>query len=196
MLIIQDILVSDDVVEKKFLCNLNACKGACCVAGDSGAPLESDEIVILTQIYEDVKPYLTEEGKAAIEEQGLSVYYDEPKEYGTPLIDGAACAFVTFDRKGTALCGIEQAYIDGKIEFKKPISCHLYPIRIEENKVSNFEALNYDKWDICNAACKLGEEKQLPVYKFLKEAIIRKYGEDFYEELDAGAEHFNKMKDS
>ena len=194
MLIIQDILVSDDVVEKKFICNLNACKGACCVAGDSGAPLESDEMVILTQIYEDVKPYLTEEGKAAIEEQGLSVYYDEPKEYGTPLIDGAACAFVTFDRKGTALCGIEQAYIDGKTDFKKPISCHLYPIRIESNKASNFEALNYDKWDICNAACKLGEKEQLPVYKFLKEAITRKYGADFYDELDAGAEHFHKMK--
>lgn len=195
MLIIQDILVSDDVVEKNFICNLNACKGACCVAGDSGAPLELDEIPILSQIYEDVKPYLTEEGKAAIEELGLSVYYKKAAEYGTPLIDGGACAFVTFDDKGTALCGIEQAYNDGKVAFKKPISCHLYPIRIEMSKISNFEALNYDKWDICKAACALGEKEQLPVYKFLKEAIIRKYGADFYDELDAAAEHLKKVKD-
>lgn len=194
MLIIQDILVSDDVVEKKFLCNLSACKGACCVEGDSGAPLTSEEMIILAQVYKDVKPYLTEEGKAAIEELGLSVYYKESEEYGTPLIDNAACAFITFDDKGTALCGIEQAYNDGKIAFKKPISCHLYPIRIEENKTLNFEALNYDKWDICSAACKLGEKEQLPVYKFLKEAITRKYGADFYEELDAAAEHLKESK--
>jgi len=195
MLIIQDILVSDDVVEKKFICNLNACKGGCCVAGDSGAPLESEEITILSQIYEDVKPYLTKEGKAAIEELGLSVYYDRPAEYGTPLINRGACAFVIYDAKGTALCGIEQAYIDGKTDFKKPISCHLYPIRLEENKISGFEALNYDQWDLCIASCKVGENEQLPVYKFLKEAIIRKYGEDFYDELDAAAEHLAKRKE-
>lgn len=195
MLIIQEILVSSDVVEKKFLCNLNACKGACCVEGDSGAPLESEEIQILPQIYEEVKPYLTEAGKAAIEELGLSVYYKESEEYGTPLIDNGPCAFITYDDKGIALCGIEQAYNDKKISFKKPISCHLYPIRVEANESTNFEAMNYDKWDICNPACKLGEKEQLPVYKFLKEAITRKYGEDFYDELDAAAQYMNQKKD-
>ena len=195
MIIIQDILVSDDVVEKKFICDLNACKGACCVEGDSGAPLEEEEKIILAQIYKDVEPYLTEEGKAAIRELGLSVYYEEAEEFGTPLIDNQACAFITFDHKGIALCGIEQAYNDGKIEFKKPISCHLYPIRIESNKNINFEAMNYDKWDICNPACKLGEKEQLPVYKFLKEAITRKYGEDFYDELDAAAEYKKKTQE-
>lgn len=194
MLIIQDILVSDDIVKKKFVCNLNACKGACCVEGDSGAPLEEDEKIILAQIYKDVEPYLTEEGKAAIQELGLSVYYKESDEFGTPLIDNGPCAFITYDDKGVALCGIEQAYYDGKIDFKKPISCHLYPIRIESNKNANFEAINYDKWDICNPACKLGEKEQMPVYKFLKEAISRKYGEDFYKELDAAAEYINSKQ--
>lgn len=189
MLIIQDVLVSDDVVDKKFICNLNACKGACCVEGDTGAPLEKEEMAILSEIYEDVKPYITEEGKAAIEELGLSVYYKEAEEYGTPLIDNGPCAFITYDDKGIALCGIEQAYIDGKIKFKKPISCHLYPIRIDTNEETNFKAMNYDKWDICNPACKLGEKEQLPVYKFLKDAITRKYGTDFYDELDAAAEY-------
>ncbi len=195
MLIIQDVLVSNDVVEKHFLCNLNACKGACCVEGDSGAPLESHERQILSQIYEDVKPYLTTEGIQAIEEAGVSVYYDEAEEYGTPLIDNGPCAFITYDQLGIAKCGIEQAHIDGKIDFKKPISCHLYPIRVEANEESGFEAMNYDKWDICSAACELGKKKQLPVYKFLKDAIIRKYGEDFYEELDAAANYMSENND-
>ncbi len=191
MLIIQDILISDDIVEKKFLCNLNACKGACCVEGDFGAPLEDEEIEVLEKIYPKIKPFLTEEGKSVIEQKGVKAYYEEPKEYGTPLIDGKACAFINFNSEGIAICGIEQAYNQGEINFKKPISCHLYPIRIEKNDSAGFEALNYDKWDICNPACSLGNEKQLPVYRFLKDAIIRKYGEDFYEELEAAVAYLD-----
>ncbi len=192
MLIIKDKLVSDDIVEKNFICNLNACKGACCVEGDSGAPLEDEEMRILTDIYKDVEPYLTSEGKAAIKESGLSVYYKESEEFGTPLIDNGPCAFVTYDKSGMALCGIEQAYYDGKTDFKKPISCHLYPIRVEKNPESGFEALNYDKWDICKAACQLGNKEKVPIYVFLKEALIRKYGEEFYEELDATAKYLDE----
>ncbi len=191
MLIIGDVLVSDDVVKKQFLCNLSACKGACCVEGDFGAPLEDEEIRILQDIYEDVKPYLTEEGIAAIEKLGVSVYYEEDESNGTSLINGKACSFISYDSLGIAKCGIEQAYYDGVVDFKKPISCELYPIRIETNESGSFEAMNYDKWDICNAACTLGKEKELPVYEFLKNAIIRKYGEEFYNELDAAAKHLN-----
>jgi hypothetical protein len=190
MIIIQDrVLVSDPVVKQRFICNLKACKGACCVQGDTGAPLEGDEADILADIYKEVSPYLTPEGRAAIAEQGFAVYYDEAEEYGTPLIDGGPCAFITYTSDGIALCGIEQAYYDGKVNFKKPISCHLYPIRVESELTTGFEALNYDEWDICNPACRLGEKEQMPLYQFLKEALIRKYGEEFYEELDSAAKY-------
>jgi len=189
MLIIQEVLVSDDVIEKHFLCNLNACKGACCWEGDWGAPLEADEKEILDEIYPKVKPYLTDEGIAQIEKQGTSVYNEEPAEFGTTLIENKACAFMTRDSIGIAHCGIEQAHNDGIIDFKKPISCHLYPIRASKDEHVGFEALNYDKWDICSAACDLGKKEQLPVYIFVQDAIKRKYGDEFYDELHAAALH-------
>lgn len=188
MLIIQDKLVSDDVVKQHFICNLDACKGACCWEGDFGAPLEKEELDVFENIYDKVKPFLKAEGVKVIQEKGLYVYYDEAKEHGTPLLENGACAFLTYEANGIAKCGIEKAYEAGVIDYKKPISCHLYPIRVEREEALNFEALNYDKWDICSAACKLGKKEQLPVYKFVKEAIIRKYGADFYEELDAAAQ--------
>ena len=185
MLIVQDILISDDLVEKQFVCNLNACKGACCWEGDFGAPLEKEEMEILEKIYDKVAPYLTEEGKAAIKQQGLFKYYETPKEYGTPLIDNRACAFITYNEIGMAKCGIELAHEAGEIDFKKPISCHLYPVRVKKDRRIGFEALNYDQWDICSAACELGKKEQVPVYQFVKSALIRKYGAAFYQELDA-----------
>lgn len=192
MLIVQDIFISEDVIKEKFLCNLNACKGACCWEGDYGAPLEKEELHTLERIYDDVKPFLTLEGQNAIEKQGLFVYNKKPKEYGTPLIDEAACAYMTYDQNGVAKCGIEKAYEAGVTDFKKPISCHLYPIRIKRNKEVNFEALNYDEWDICSAACELGKQEQLPIYKFVKDALIRKYGEAFYEELEAAVRYLEE----
>jgi len=191
MLIIQDKFVSLDIVEKQFLCNLNACKGACCWEGDSGAPLEMEELKILDQIYESVSPYLSGESIARIEAEGGYKYYKDFEEYGTNLLDNGACVYMTKDENGFAKCGIEQAHRDGKIDFYKPISCHLYPIRITEEKSTNFEALNYDKWDICSAACELGKKEQLPIYQFVKEAIIRKYGKEFYEELEAAAQVYS-----
>lgn len=189
MLIVKDVLVSDEIVEEQFICNLKACKGACCWEGDWGAPLETAELHILEQIYEHVTPYLSEEGKAVIKEDGLFTFYKEPKEYGTPLLKNGACAYMTYDEIGIAKCGIEQAYLAGATDFKKPISCHLYPIRVTENKKTGFESLNYDEWEICSAACQLGKKEQVPVYRFVKEALVRKYGEAFYEELDMIAKY-------
>ncbi len=186
MILIDDILISDDVLNEQFLCNLKACKGACCVEGDLGAPLNDDELPIFQEIYEAVKPYLTLEGIAEIEQQGFYVQDEEGGGFATPLIDGAACVYIAYDADGTAKCGIEQAYLNGKINWKKPISCHLYPIRIE--KMKYYTALNYDRWDICAAACEFGKKHQLPVYQFLKEPLIRRFGEDFYEKLEAVAE--------
>jgi len=195
MIIIQEILVSDDVIEKQFLCNLSACKGACCWEGDTGAPLEEAEMEILNNVYDKIKPFLTSAGKAAIEQQGKYVYFKESEEHGTPLVDNKACAYMTYNELGIAQCGIEQAHKAGIIDFIKPISCHLYPIRIEADKRVNFEAMNYDRWEICSAACELGKKEQLPVYRFVKTAIIRKYGEDFYAELDAAAQYVADKKE-
>lgn len=174
-------IVSDELIEKDFVCNLSACKGACCIAGDAGAPVEKEEVIILEDIYEKVKPFLRPEGIAAIEAQGTSVV-SEWGELETPLIDGADCAYVTFTDAGIASCGIEDAHNAGVIDFKKPVSCHLYPARIKE--YSSFSSVNYHKWDVCDAACTLGAELQVPVYKFLKDALIRKFGEDWYKELE------------
>ncbi len=187
MIIIEDKIISDDVVEKHFICNLDACKGACCWEGDLGAPLEDEELPLLQEIYDDIKPFLNKEGIEAIEEKGVFVHYKSEDIYGTPLIANKACAYLTFESNGIAKCGIEKAYEAGAISFKKPISCHLYPVRI--TKHLDFTAINYDKWDICNAACSLGRKHQMPIYKFVKDALIRKYGEEFYEALDAAAQY-------
>ncbi|MDN3705546.1 DUF3109 family protein [Myroides ceti] len=181
-------IVSDEVIEKEFVCNLTACKGQCCIDGDAGAPLDENETEILDEIYETIKPYLRAEGIKAIEDQGKWVIGSDG-EYETPLINGGECAYVIFDGN-TALCAIEQAYNEGLVSWKKPISCHLYPIRIKE--YSQFSAVNYNKWHICDDACTLGKELEVPVYRFLKEPLIRKYGEDWYKELSLVADEWQK----
>jgi len=186
---IEDTLISDDIFEKKFVCDLNACKGECCVQGDSGAPLEMDELEILDEIIDDVKPYMRQEGIDAVEKVGV-FEIDSDGDYGTPLVNKKECAFVFFDENKITKCAIEQAYLEGKIKWKKPLSCHLYPIRI--TKYSEFEALNYHIWKICGDACTLGEKLSVPVYKFLKEPLIRKYGQDWYDHLEAAYDHWSK----
>ncbi|MCT4623747.1 MAG: DUF3109 family protein, partial [Schleiferiaceae bacterium] len=179
MIDIDNKLVSEDLLEKDFLCNLKKCKGACCVEGDVGAPLDESENQILDDIYPEVKPYMRKEGIEAVEKQGTHVF--EHGEWVTPLVNNKECAFVVFDGH-VAKCAIEQAYEDGKVDWKKPISCHLYPVRI--TKYSSFEAVNYEKWEICSDACDLGKEVGLPIYKFLKEPLTRNYGEDWYKQLE------------
>ena len=181
MIQIGSTLVSEDLLEKEFVCNLSACKGACCVEGDSGAPLLESETGILEEINEIVMPYLRDEGRQAIAEQGPWVI-DDDGDLVTPLVNGKECAYVIFDEKGTTLCGIEKAWNEGDVKFRKPVSCHLYPIRITE--YNSFHAVNYDKWDICSDACALGEELNVPVYKFAREGLVRRYGEKWFEELD------------
>lgn len=181
MIKVGDVLVSDDIKDVEFVCHLEKCKGACCVEGDLGAPLEEDELPVMNEILEHVKPYLTPEGLKSIEQQGTYIL-DEDGDFSTPTIEGKECAYAHYDKQGVLKCGIEQAYLDGKISFKKPISCHLYPIRITKNK-KGFEAVNYHKWDICSAACSYGKSLQVPLYKFLKEPLSRKYGEMWYKEL-------------
>lgn len=180
-------IISEDILKKDFVCNLSACKGACCVDGDAGAPLEKEEARILQDIYPKVKPFLRKKGIAAIEAQGVFVK-TETGELETPLIDGADCAYVIFDDKKKALCGIEEAYNQGEITWKKPVSCHLYPIRVKD--YTEFSAVNYHEWHICDDACTLGKELQVPVYKFVKEALIRKFGEDWFLELEKVAQSF------
>lgn len=182
-------IVSEDILEKDFVCNLSACKGSCCVNGEAGAPLEKEETQILEGIFSKVKPFLRKEGIEVIEKEGAWVT-SEWGELETPLLEGAECAYVIFDEKNTALCGIEEAYNKGVINYKKPVSCHLYPIRVKS--YSEFAAVNYHKWDICNDACTLGKELQIPIYKFVKKALIRKFGENWYAELEKVAENHLK----
>lgn len=189
MLLIQGKLVSEEIVEEAFVCNLNACKGACCWEGDFGAPLEEAELDILKAIQNALAPYLTEKGMDAIKKQGPFQWSDEAGHFGTTLVENGPCAYMTYAENGIAQCGIEQAWKAGVVEFRKPVSCHLYPIRVMKNPVVDFEALNYDRWDICSAACELGKELKVPVYRFLKEALVRKYGQEFYDELDIAAQH-------
>ncbi len=174
-------IVSEDIIEKDFICNLSACKGACCIDGDAGAPLDKEEAQMLEKIYPKVKPFLRKEGIKAIEKQGTSIVTAQ-SEIETPLINGGDCAYVFFDEHNIALCGIEEAYNQGEITWKKPVSCHLYPVRVKD--YSEFSAVNYHHWHICDDACVLGKELQVPVFKFVKEALIRKFGEDWYMELE------------
>ncbi|MEM1358930.1 MAG: DUF3109 family protein [Bacteroidota bacterium] len=188
MYIIGSVLVSDEVTEEQFACNLAACKGACCWEGDFGAPLEASELARLEEVYPKVAPLLTEDGRRAIKAQGKYTHNEDGDTWDTTLIDNGACAYMTTDEMGVAQCGIERAYNQGLIDWKKPISCHLYPIRVKSNPVASFEALNYDRWDICSAACTKGKRERIRVYEFAREALIRKYGKAWYEELLAAVE--------
>ena len=191
MMKVGEVLVSDDIREREFVCNLDKCKGACCVEGDYGAPLDEDELAILEDIYPKVKPYLSPEGIREIERQGKHTT-DCDGDLVTPVIDGRECVYAIYDKKGILKCGIEEAYNDGKVKWKKPISCHLYPIRITKKK--EFEALNYHKWHICSPACALGKELQVPVYQFLKVPLVRKYGEAWYDDLLAAVKEAEKKE--
>ena len=189
MIAIENKLVSDEIVEAQFVCDLNKCKGGCCVDGDAGAPLAFDELKSIDAVYDAVLPYLSDESKTELKKQGRYVY---DREFGwvTPTIESKVCVYGIVDEKGIVKCGIEQAYNDGKVQWKKPISCHLYPIRIKQSKNKQTDYVNYEpREDLCKAGCSLGKKLKVPVYVFLKEALIRKYGAAFYETLEATAKH-------
>ena len=178
---IQDKIVSTQIFERQFVCDLSACKGACCIEGNGGAPVTKEEVDIIEANLDKILPYMRSEGIAAIEAQGV-VYEDEDFEPATTLVNDKECAFVYFDQTNTAKCAIEKAHREGQIDFIKPISCHLYPIRTKQ--FNEYTALNYEKWDICEPACACGEKLDVPVYKFLKEPLIRAFGPEFYKELE------------
>jgi hypothetical protein len=190
---IDDILVGDEVVEAQFVCDLNKCKGGCCEDGDAGAPLEKDELKHLKNNFEAIKEFLTPEGIEEIERQGNYVY-DVEFGWVTPTINGAICAYGFRDEKGIIKCGIEAAYYAGKLDWKKPISCHLYPIRTSKTKT--FINVNYEPREtLCKPGCALGKKAKMPVYQFLREALERKFGSEFYETLHQVAiEHFEKKE--
>ncbi|MEA3317788.1 MAG: DUF3109 family protein [Bacteroidota bacterium] len=188
MIQIDDKIVSLEVIEEKFVCDIPVCKGMCCVYGDSGAPLEDGEEKEIERIYSKFKPYLRKESIKEIEKQGFSLV-DSDGDLVTPLINKEECVYAYFEN-GIAKCAIETAYFDKKVKFRKPISCQLYPIRTK--KIGEYEAINFHSWDVCKPAFKLGREKNVPVYKFLKEPLIRKYGKKWYADLELAAEEYLK----
>ncbi len=192
MISIDNILVSDEVVQEQFVCDLNSCKGGCCEDGDAGAPLEEKEMIKLKEIYETIKPYLTTDGIEAINKQGL-FHHDETFGWVTPTIDGGLCAYGHKDEQGIIKCGIEQAYNDKKTDWKKPISCHLFPIRAK--MADKYEMLNYEpRESLCDPGCAFGKKLKVPVHHFLKEPLIRKYGADFWNALDSIAQDYFNVK--
>jgi hypothetical protein len=186
MIQIGSTLVSDDLLTEAFVCDLNACKGACCVEGEYGAPLTQDEADELAHLQDQIAPYLSDKGKATIADQGAWVT-GEDGDLETPLMPTGHCAYVIEDADKKLKCGLETVHQEGVLSFKKPLSCHLYPVRIQQ--YSSFEAVNYHRWDICGAACALGSSLKVKVYVFVKEALVRKFGEEWYAALEkAGAE--------
>lgn len=192
MIVIDNVLISDEIVEEQFVCDLHKCKGGCCVDGDAGAPLERKELKELNAAYAEVEDYLTEEGRQQIEKDGKYIY-DAEFGWVTPVLANGMCVYGTIDKSGIVKCGIEQAYNDGKLTWKKPISCHLFPIRIKKTKKADL--VNYEPREgLCDPACALGQQLKVPVYKFLKEPLIRKYGDEFYTALEATALHLQSEK--
>jgi len=186
MLEIGKTIISLDVLEKQFLCDLLKCKGACCVEGDSGAPITAEEAEAIEEAYPEVQPYLSESHKEEIKIQGFAVI-DFEGDLVTPLVENRQCVY-TYEDKGILKCGIEKAFLDGKIKFRKPVSCHLFPIRI--TKYKRFDAVNYQQIDICKPGRQCGKSEKLPLYVFLKEPLIRQYGEEWYEQLTYAAENY------
>ena len=181
MLIVGNVLVSEELIDKCFCCDVEQCKGICCVEGDSGAPVAPEEVSELEEHYPEFRKYMTEEGVAVVENGGTFVF-NGGDSFDTPLVESNyACAFAYFE-DGIAKCAIEKCFLRSEIPFRKPISCYLYPIRV--SRVGDYEALNYDHWSICKTAVENGNRLQLPVYQFLREPLIAKYGAEWYAELE------------
>lgn len=191
MLQLEDKIISLDVIEKKFICDLNVCKGICCVDGDSGAPLEERELKLVEENFEIIKKYLPEKNLKEIEYQGFYII-DEDGDYVTPCLDSGECAYVVLEDSGIYKCAFEIAYRKGEINFPKPISCHLYPIRV--TMYDDFTAINYQERNICKAASILGEKENVKLYEFLKEPLIRAYGEKWFSLLDYAAKNYSIEK--
>jgi hypothetical protein len=191
MIEIEDKIISDDLFEKKFVCDLQKCKGVCCVEGDSGAPLTKKEILDIDKNISKIKTEMSPTALSILEKKDF-YYVDSDGDQVTSLINEKECVFVVYDQNKIAKCSIESAFRKNKINFNKPISCHLYPIRVK--KYENFQAINVDSWHICQPACKCGTELNVPVFKFLKNAIVRSWGLNFFQRLDSVYDQFFNQK--
>lgn len=192
MIQIDDAIVALDIIEENFLCDLSACMGECCVEGESGAPLEKEEVAVLEEILPLVWDDLSPEAQKVIQKTGVA-YKDTDGEMVTSIVNGKDCVFTYYDEKGICKCAIEKAHKEGKTDFYKPISCHLYPIRLQ--KYRDFTAVNYHRWSVCKAAIALGNKEGLKIYQFLKTPLIRKFGEAWYNELCIAVDEYKKMKE-
>lgn len=190
MFLIQNTLVSLDVLEKEFCCDLDKCRGCCCIEGDAGAPISEEEVTQVEQILPLLLPEMTKEAREIVEKQGIS-YLDPSGERVTSIVNDKDCIFARTDHNGWCYCLIEKAYNAGKIGFKKPISCHLYPIRL--TKVGDYTGVEYHRWDICHCARQLGKKNHIPLYQFLREPLIRRFGEAWYAELELTANEWKKQ---
>ncbi len=190
MIDIDNKIVHRDIFQKCFICDICKCKGACCVEGDSGAPLEQAEVDKINEILPLIYHRLTDEGKSVIDREGISMIDIEGELTTTIFGEKGACVFTQYSKDGIAYCEIEKAWEEGIVDFRKPISCHLYPIRVK--KYSSFDAVNYNVWDICKDAVILGNEKQVKIFEFLKEPLIRKYGEEWYKEACIAAKYLEE----
>lgn len=190
MIQIDDVVVSLDVLREKFLCDLSACKGECCIEGDAGAPVEPDEVekleAALPAIWDDLSP----EARAVIDRRGV-VYTDCEGDLVTSIVNNKDCVFTCYDERGCCCCALEKAFRAGRTRFYKPVSCHLYPVRV--SRYGSYKAVNYHRWDVCKAAVLLGSKENVPVYKFLREPFIRKFGEAWYRELELAAEELKRQ---
>ena len=185
MILIDNVLIHVDVINEAFVCDLDKCKGACCWEGEYGAPLDEKEISKIKEIEEIVLLELEQENVDLIKTQGVSVWYKDLNKNGTPLMSDGSCAFLIKDKNGIGKCAFEKVWEEGKTDFKKPISCHLYPIRVSQSDATDMEFVNYDRWNICSAACSLGKKLKVPLFEFCSEALERKYGKELVEKLRA-----------
>lgn len=190
MIQIEDTIISLDLLEEMFCCDLKTCKGICCVEGESGAPLEDEEIQQLEDVLPVIWDDLSPEAQKIIKEQGVA-YIDEDGEYVTSIVHGKDCVFTCYTEDNTCICSVEKAFRNGKTNFYKPISCHLYPVRVAKYK--EFKAVNYHQWKVCSSARTLGRSKRLRIYEFLKEPLIRKFGKEWYEQLSIIAKEVKKI---
>lgn len=191
MLQIDDTIISLELLEERFVCDLNSCKGICCIEGDDGAPLEEEEVKIIENLLPVIWDDLSEASKSVINKQGVS-YIDQDGEPVTSIVNGAECVFTYTDESGVCKCAVEKAFREGKTNFYKPISCHLYPVRLQ--KYDEFTAVNYHRWSVCGCARKLGGKLGVPVYQFLKEPLIRRFGTEWFEQLEIADKEFQKNK--
>lgn len=191
MLQIKDVIVSFDVLTESFSCDLAHCKGECCIEGDAGAPVTPDEIAQIEELLPTIWEDLSIEALKVINSQGVA-YTDPEGELVTSIVNGKDCVFTCYGDDGCCYCAIEKAYRNGLCKFKKPVSCHLYPIRVK--RIGDYYGLNYDRWDVCRAAVLKGRKDGIPIYKYLKEPLVRRFGQEWYDELELTVEELKRQQ--